>query len=217
MQNLGIFFDTETSGLPLFSEPSEDPRQPHIVQLAAALVDLDTRTTLHTMDVICRPDGWMIPKEVSDIHGITTERAMDEGIPEADALEQFMTLWDRRLRIAHNQTFDARIVRIAQSRFGHDEDRLALWKGGKALCTQNMATPIMKLPPTAKMRAAGFFKNKSANLQEAHEFFCGSKFDGAHSAMADVNACKAVYFAILDHKAKVAKPAAAAAPAAVAA
>lgn len=208
MQTLGIFFDTETSGLPLFNDPSEDPRQPHIVQLAAALVDMDTRTTLHSMDVIVRPDGWTIPAEVAAIHGITTERAMDEGIPEGEALEQFMTMWDKRLRIAHNQSFDARIIRIAQSRFGHDEDRLALWKGGKALCTQNMATPIMKLPPTAKMKAAGFYKPKSANLQEAHRFFCGKPFDGAHSAMADVQACKAVYFAIQDHKAKQAAAAA---------
>lgn len=41
MQNLGIFFDTETQGLPLWNDPSEDPRQPHIVQLAAALDDGD--------------------------------------------------------------------------------------------------------------------------------------------------------------------------------
>lgn len=204
MQNLAIFFDTETSGLPLFSDPSEDPRQPHIVQLAAALVDLDTRNVLHSMDVICKPEGWTIPADVAAIHGITTERAMDEGIPEGEALEQFMVMWDKRMRIAHNQSFDARIVRIAQSRFGHDEDRLALWKGGKALCTQNMATPIMRLPPTPKMRAAGFNKFKSANLQEAHKFFCGAPFDGAHSAMADVRACMAVYFGIQDHKARAA-------------
>jgi len=35
---LAVFFDSETTGLPLFNEPSEDPRQPHIVQLAACLV-----------------------------------------------------------------------------------------------------------------------------------------------------------------------------------
>jgi DNA polymerase III subunit epsilon len=198
--NPAIFYDTETSGLPLFSEPSEDPRQPHIVQLAAQLVCLDTRAVLDQMNVIVKPDGWTIPKEVSDIHGITTERALAEGVSEALVLEQFMAMWQQRMRIAHNESFDARIIRIAQSRFGYDETQLALWKGGKALCTQRMATPIMKTPPTPKMRAAGFFKFKSANLQEAHQFFCGSKFDDAHSAMADVKACMAVYFGIEDRK-----------------
>lgn len=206
--NLAIFFDTETSGLPLFSEPSEDPRQPHIVQLAALLVCLDTRAVHDTLDVIIRPEGWTIPDEVAAIHGITTERAMDEGIPEQDALQRFMDIWQQRLRIAHNQTFDARIIRIAQSRFGYDDTQLALWKGGKALCTQNMATPIMKIPPTQKMRAAGFNKYKSANLQEAHKHFVGKPFEDAHSAMADVKACMAVYFAITDIK-KVQLPVAA--------
>lgn len=204
--NYAIVYDTETSGLPLFSEPSEDPRQPHIVQLAAQLVCLDTRNVLESMDVIIKPNGWTIPKEVSDIHGITTERALAEGIDEAVALTQFLAMWQQRMRIAHNESFDARIIRIAQSRFGYDETQLALWKGGKALCTQRMATPLMKIPPTPKMRAAGFFKHKSANLQEAHQFFCGAKFDDAHSAMADVLACKSVYFAIKDRE-LAAKPA----------
>jgi len=196
-----IFFDTETSGLPLFSEPSEHPRQPHIVQLAAVLVDMETREHLSSMNTIIRPDGWTIPKEVANIHGITTERAMDEGIPEDQALEQFMALWAQRMRIAHNESFDARIIRIAQSRFGYSEEQLALWKGGEALCTLSMATPIMRLPPTAKMRSAGFNKFKSANLQEAHTYFCGKPFEGAHDALADVNACSAVYWAIQDAKA----------------
>ena len=77
IMTLAIFYDTETSGLPLFKEPSEDPRQPHIVQLAACLVDLDTGQTVSSMDVIVRPNGWTIPDNVAAIHGITTERAMN--------------------------------------------------------------------------------------------------------------------------------------------
>lgn len=198
--NYAIVYDTETSGLPLFSEPSEDPRQPHIVQLAAIVVDLDTREQISSMNTIIRPEGWTIPNAVAAIHGITTERALAEGIPEEDALDMFLSMWDQKLRVAHNESFDARIIRIAQSRFGYDETQLALWKGGKALCTQRMATPLMRIPPTPKMRAAGFSKFKSANLQEAFTHFTGAPFEDAHSAMADVKACMAVYFAITDLK-----------------
>jgi DNA polymerase-3 subunit epsilon len=196
--NTAIFYDTETTGLPLFNEPSEDPRQPHIVQLAAALVDLDTRKTIASMDVVCRPDGWTIPAAVTAIHGITTEHALKFGVSESMALGVFMELWasGRRLRIAHNEQFDARIVRISILR--HDCVDEAAWKGGKAHCTQLLATPILKLPPTERMRAAGRFHHKSANLTEAHQHFFGKGFDGAHSAMADVQACMAVYFAIKD-------------------
>lgn len=198
-----IFFDTETSGLPLFSEPSEHPAQPHIVQLAACLVDLDTRKTLASMDVIIKPDGWTIPDEVAAIHGITTEKAMDLGVHEDLALEMFMGMWAGRLRIAHNESFDARIIRIAQHRFTTvcDDQQRDNWKAGKTECTQILSTPILKLPPTAKMRAAGRNHHKSANLGEAYKFFTGKDLVDAHSAMADVQACMAVYFAIKDHAA----------------
>ncbi len=202
---LGLFFDTETSGLPLFSEPSEDPRQPHIVQLAACLVNLDTREELHSMDVIIKPDGWVIPDEVAAIHGITTERALAEGIPETEALTQFigMWMWDlKTLRIAHNESFDARIVRIAIKRLKADDALADEWKAGRAECTQKLATPICKLPPTAKMIAARRNHHKSANLGEAYKHFTGQDLVGAHSAMVDVRACMAVYFAIQDLQAE---------------
>lgn len=44
--NTALFYDCETQGIPLFKEPSEHPEQPHIVQVAACLVDVDTRKTL---------------------------------------------------------------------------------------------------------------------------------------------------------------------------
>lgn len=195
-----IFYDTETTGLPLFSEPSEHPGQPHIVQLAAVLADLDTRQTIASMDVIIRPDGWAIPEEVSAIHGITTEHAMDVGIPETMAVDMFMSLWAGRLRIAHNESFDARIIRIAQHRFPDTfpDPQCDYWKNGASACTAKMATPILNLPPTEKMIAAGRNHAKTANLGEAYRYFTGTELQNAHSAMADVLGCMAVYFAIQD-------------------
>ena len=198
--NPALVYDSETSGLPLFNEPSDDPRQPHIVQLGALLVDLDTWKVLESIDAIVRPEGWTIPDEVAAIHGITTEHALDVGISESMALGMLLELWgeaqpERRLRIGHNESFDARIVRIAMMRF-EDEPAADAWKAGQSECTQILSTPILKLPPTEKMLKAGFKKNKSANLREAYEFFTGRQLVGAHSAMADAQACLTVYRAI---------------------
>jgi DNA polymerase-3 subunit epsilon len=200
--NTALFYDSETTGLPLFSKPSEDPGQPHIVQLAAALVDLDTRQTIASFDVIARPDGWTIPDEVSAIHGITTEHAQRVGIPEALAVDMLLELWQRAyVRIGHNESFDARIVRIAHMRL-RGQIRSAVipdaWKGAQAQCTALQSTPICKLPPTDKMRAAGINRWKTANLGEAYLHFTGKPLDGAHSAMNDVQGCMAVYFGIKD-------------------
>lgn len=193
--SLAIVYDTETTGLPLFSEPSEDPRQPHLVQLAACLVDLDTKMTVASMDVTVQPRGWEIPDDVAKIHGITTDRATDVGVPEAVALDMFLELYRFRRRVAHNESFDARIIRIALMRYGR-VDLADTWKAGECECTQALSTPILKLPPTPKMIAAGRRHHKSANLSEAYKHFTGNELVGAHRAMVDVQACMDVYFAI---------------------
>lgn len=193
--NLKLFFDTETTGLPDFKAPSESAHQPHIVQLAALLVDMDTRETIQSMDVIIRPDGWTIPDDVAAVHGITTEHAAEVGIPEQLAVSMFMELWAGRARVAHNEQFDARIVRIALMRF-HSEDAADIWKSGPTECTARLATPICALPPTEKMKAVGRFHHKTPNLGEAYRHFTGKELENAHSAMADVLACRDVFFAI---------------------
>ncbi len=205
---LGMFYDTETSGLPDWNQPSDGPQQPHIVQIAAKLVDLDTRQEHASFDVIVKPDRWTIPEDVAQLHGITTERALKVGISERIAVGMLLNLHSRAtVRIAHNESFDMRIVRIALKRFGTygepadftvDADS---WKAAPAECTQVLSTPILKLPPTAKMRAVNRNHYKSANLSEAFAHFTGANLTNAHSAMADVNACIAVYFAIKPPKA----------------
>ncbi|MFY9480254.1 MAG: 3'-5' exonuclease [Aquabacterium sp.] len=202
--SLGLFFDTETTGIPEFHKPSEDPCQPHIVQLAAKLVDLDTRQTLETLDLIIRPDGWIIPPETIEVHGITMERAMDEGVPEEEALERFWTMWAKRHRIAHNEQFDQRILRIGLKRYfdirnpdlevqPSDE-----WKAGTVECTARMTTKICNLPPTAAMVRARRNHPKTPKLTEAYLHFFGREMEGAHNALNDVDGCMAVYFAVKD-------------------
>ena len=213
-KHLIMVYDLETSGLPLFREPSTHPGQPHIVQVAAGLYTPEG-DPVELYDTIVRPDGWTIPQEVADIHGITTERALAEGIPEADMLQKVDAMWSRaRLRVAHNEQFDARIMRIAYCRF-RTKALADQWKDGPAECTQRMATPILALPPTEKMRRAGRHHHKSANLSECIRHFFDRDHGDAHTATADRDGCADVYFHIKAGRHLLAAPVAAAPPAQV--
>lgn len=197
--NLALVFDTETTGLPAYKLPSNDPCQPHLVQLAAILVDLDTRETQQSMDVIIRPNGWVIPDEVSAIHGITQDHAEEVGVSECTALMLFMDLFNEvRPRIAHNEPFDARIIRIALKRYIGDYEA-DVWKNGARECTARLSSKIVALPPTEKMLAKNMCWNKTPTLGEAYEFFTGKALEGAHSAMVDTKACLEVYYGVQDH------------------
>src|SRR3546814_6320321 len=128
--------------------------------------------------------------------------ANDVGVVEHAAVEMFLDLLNHRTRIAHNETFDARIMRIALKRYVDPLDPAFpfsdKWKAGKAECTAKLSTPIVKAPATEKMKAVGRFHHKTANLSEAFLHFTGKPLENAHSAMADVQGCIAVYFGVQD-------------------
>ena len=186
-----LFYDTETTGLPDFQAPSESEHQPHIVQLAAALVDDKNRKTVSSINLIIKPEGWKISEELVEIHGISTEFALETGVTITRALQVFFELWKGRKRIGFNESFDARIIRIAQHKLGSPEEQLEAWKNGEKECAMYAARKYTNLP-----------KNKLPKLIEAYQHFFGESFYGAHNAMNDVNALISVYFAIQDEKAK---------------
>jgi len=192
----GLFYDTETTGLPLWGEPSDDPRQPHIVQLAAKLVNLKNYRVLQAFSIIVRPSGWVIPTGTIEIHGIDNHAANELGIPESRAIEMICSMYGLcDLVVAHNVRFDDRIIRIAMKRHA-EECWLDKFKEKPRFCTAKESTQILKLPPTAKMRG-GFKKPK---LSEAYSFFTQTNLIGAHDALVDVDACIEVYKGIKRHE-----------------
>lgn len=203
-----LCYDSETTGLIQFNLPSEHPDQPRVTQLAAELFDDETGATIASMDVIIKPDGWTIPLELQELTGITMERANTFGVPMEDALRMFFGLWmGADQRVAHNESFDQRMIRIEVMRHSHysmqavgDIPFADYWKAAPAYCTQGNSTKILNLPPTAKMIAAKRNHPKSPNLGEAYKFFTGQNLVGAHNAMVDVQACKQVYFGIRKHQ-----------------
>ena len=68
---LAAFYDTETTGLPRADLAIYQREQPHLVQVAALLVDLDTRLVVSTLDVLVRPAGWTIPTTATGVATVT--------------------------------------------------------------------------------------------------------------------------------------------------
>lgn len=188
-----LFFDTETTGFLDDRLPIDHEAQPYIVQLAAQLCE-DDGAPVAGFSFIVSPDrsGAVveIPERAAAVHGITTEKAIAFGVSSEFALSAFTHLYQRAdLICAHNIKFDKGILEVAISR--HYGKRMPLRK--PLFCTMEAASPIVNLPPTERMRAAGFDKPKPPKLEECVQFFFGEKLDGAHDAMVDVTACKRVY------------------------
>lgn len=188
------FYDTETTGLPEWKIPSGDKKQPHLVSLTAIQCNANTEEILQRIDLIVRPNGWEIPQEVVDIHGITTEKAKDCGVYEPAAAGMLLELCRDSVRVSHNRTFDQRIIRIALKRY-QDNETIEKWAEKEDhKCTMLMSKPIMELPPRGKW---GW---KNPKLEEAYKYFTGKTLENAHSSSADTGACMEIYFAMTREK-----------------
>ena len=184
-----IIFDTETTGIPNWKTPSGGDDQPHIVSLAALMVEEQTKEVIQTLNLIVKPDGWEIPQETIDVHGITNELAAEVGVPEEAALNIFLNLWNGRKRIAYNTTFDNRIIRIATKRY-KNEQVIVNWKDGQYECAMIGSKKVMG--------------GKNPKLEAAYKYFMGTELEGAHDALVDTKACMDVYFAMKEASAEAA-------------
>ncbi len=159
--------------------------------------------------LVKQPAGTSIPAAASAVHGITTEIANAAGAHPRTAL----AIWDRFARnaetvVAHNLQFDWFVLDGVWRRYWSKDAASAptsiefLHGGHKKLCTMEMASPILALPPTPKMVASGYAKNKPPSLAECVRFFFNEEIDGAHDAMVDVRACARVYFKMAQMRAQ---------------
>lgn len=185
--SLLLFYDTETTGLPLWDRPSDDPHQPHLVQVAAALVDADTRKEVASINLTVIPQAEIDPGAQA-VHGITADHARACGVTEPTAVQVLMEMWHQAsARVGHVESFDARILRIALKR--HAPGMADPWKDGTALCTY----------AAAKAHNANHIPKKGAgSLVAVHQRYVGTGFADAHTADADMRATIAVYWAMKD-------------------
>lgn len=181
-----LVFDTETTGLPNWNEPSDDPGQPYIVDIAASLFD-GTGLETHRFDAIVTP-GVPIPDELAALHGITTRMAIEQGIGLAEAHDALMSLVSKAdLIVGHNVSFDIRLARIQAARATGEK-----WDNPlPTFCTMRRTTNICKI-----LKANPRCHNdwKWPNLSEAVRFFFNEEHSNAHRARPDCDAAARIYF-----------------------
>jgi DNA polymerase III subunit epsilon len=179
-----LFFDTETTGLPRnHKAPVSDSRNwPRLVQLAWLVTDDQGRED-KSLEYIIKPEGFVIPREASRIHGITTDLARRRGADLGAVLAEISAdLVRARVLIAHNLDFDEKIVGAEFYRLGqpnHLEKK-------QQRCTMKSATEFCQLP--------GPKGYKWPRLEELHQKLFNEDFEDQHTALADVRACARCFF-----------------------
>lgn len=182
-----LFLDTETTGLPPNWKAPYD-QWPRMVSIAGQLYINGVYEV--GFEYIIKPDGYEIPKEASDIHGITQEIALEKGEDISFAIPWVHGYIDRADRIVfHNASFDTGIISGEQMRLGYQPKSL-ICNSTKLFCTKEKSTNILKIP-----NGRGGYKWPS--LAELCQF-CGVENKGAHNALNDVIATKECYFYMVE-------------------
>ena len=185
-----LIFDTETTGLPKrWDAPLSDSENwPRCIQIAWQIHDAKGEVVAHE-DYLIQPDGFTIPFDSEQVHGISTALAEEQGIPLEEVLEKFHTALNQvDYVVGHNVSFDRNIMGAEYLRSGLT-DALA----GKAIvdtCTEETAS-LCQLPGG---RGGKF---KLPTLSELYHFLFQKSFEEAHNATADVEATSRAFLELL--------------------
>lgn len=185
-----LAFDTETTDLPRSHLDPDHPHQPHLLQFAGILIDEHNREIDRLFTKVRPGVGAVLSSQAYAAHGITLEEAFHQGMEAIDVFRWFAAAAARSDRIVgHNVQFDLQIMAIVAARAG-----LGGWSTPvPTYCTMAHATPVVDLPPTPRMRAAGRLHPKSPSLAECITHFFAEELTDAHDAEADVRACLRIF------------------------
>ncbi len=181
-----LIFDTETTGLPRdYNAPLTDADNwPRMVQIAWQLHDANG-IAIEYKNYIVRPDGFTIPFNAEQIHGISTAKALAEGLLLAEVMAEFSKAVAQATYLAgHNIEFDLNICGAEYLRLQQDN----ILTAKKSIDTKDESTDYCAIPGG---RGGKF---KWPKLEELHRKLFNKGFSEAHNACADVEATTRCFF-----------------------
>lgn len=177
-----IIFDTETTGLPkdkTLPPQYKKDNWPDLVSICWRVYE--GGVCISNKYHVIKPDGWKIPAESSQIHGITHAYATEHGTALSDIMVRFLSDVHTSHRvIAHNISFDKQV--IFHSMFWRLGMYECSWDSLSEICTGLLATDEMKLP---------FRSGRGYKMPSLKELYMGTfgqeEPAGAHNAERDVD------------------------------
>lgn len=179
-----LFFDTETTGLPVCSSAGFKMLHnwPDVVQLAYTTSDSD--------EIVCeylKPTQALHPEAVK-VHGIT-QAYLDEHAQDPRAVfERFLEVCGRcDILCAHNLSFDYKVILAQLFRLDMDNGPLV---DKQRYCTMRKSCNLVRLKPRL---LHGKLLFKYPKLQECAEAFAITTDGDYHDARTDVDVLKKLY------------------------
>ena len=162
---------------------------PRLVQLSWIITDSEGNITKE-MDKFIIPDGFVIPADATEIHGISTEYASYWG----ERLERVLHVFNKSLRkvayiICHNTWFDLNVICGEMKRLNIPTTIMEK----KAYCTMVSGTDLCAI----EWDGPGY---KWPTLQELHKYLFRKEFSDAHDALADVKAVARCFWEMRDRR-----------------
>jgi DNA polymerase-3 subunit alpha len=211
-----LIFDTETTGLPKRWDAAiaDVDNWPRAIQIAWQLHD-DLGNCIEHQDYLIKPEGFNVPYDAEKIHGISTELAIEQGLPLLEVLEKFnKALAKTKFVVGQNVNFDINIMGAEFYRMGvaanfeafrFDEldlegfgfssrkNRDNTWfldnlNSEDLNKLQILDTCTEQTASLCKLEGGKGGRYKLPTLSELHLFLFGEAFAEAHNATADVEA-----------------------------
>lgn len=150
-----------------------------MVQVAWHLYEADG-TLVGKEAYLIQPDGWTVPVEAQNIHGISTQHATDHGFPIDHVFQRFQEILPTvSTVVAHNTAFDKMVILAEMTRY-EQTSLVEMFSNMHFHCTMKEATlPGQRWPKLIDLYTKLFGESPSGTL---------------HQADTDVEACARIYW-----------------------
>jgi DNA polymerase III epsilon subunit-like protein len=175
-----IIVDLETTGLPIgprFHENLQTYNKCRVVSIAWIVLN-DDLNEVDRQYYLVHPDNFIIPKDSTRIHGITTDEAIEKGIDIKLALNKMldsMRMHGVHTIVAHNINFDINVLKSEMFRYDMHAEIDEISKMD-VYCTMFYGRKLFKL-------------SKVPKLIELYKLCTDRELEGAHHALIDTDAC----------------------------